>query len=368
MCVIHASAAVLTIGDLTGENVTGLITSAGTSPGIPSVTQVDGGITDPFAEINKKVGPDDASALKSLIRNTIYAFSYDPTAGAWYARNAEKQIVFSCSKNGTAEFSNTMASFRLSLSGIGRENSIEPVPDGKISMDGRQLNITRPTFTEWYRNTDTGVEQGLDLNNRPEGAGPVQIRFAISGNGTFAPGTGQALTVTDAAGNALFSYTGLHATDAAGLDIPVSLATDGRMLLWIVDDRNATYPVTIDPVIVPASTAKGKFTGVGGDFFGYSVAMSQDGSQCLIGAPDNSSAGAAYLFVEPTGGWTGTTSTSDATAMFTGGAGGNQFGTSVAMSEDGSRVIIGANYNDTAGVQAGAAYLFAEPTGGWAGT
>jgi PGF-pre-PGF domain-containing protein len=85
----------------------------------------------------------------------------------------------------------------------------------------------------------------------------------------------------------------------------------------------------------------------------------------MVGAAFNdtggSQVGAAYLFVEPTGGWSGTTSASAADATFTGGARADDFGLPVALSSDGSRVLVGAYHNGIAGVDAGAAYLYKPP-------
>jgi PGF-pre-PGF domain-containing protein len=133
------------------------------------------------------------------------------------------------------------------------------------------------------------------------------------------------------------------------------------------------YPVTIDPVVASATTAAATFTGAAADdYFSISVALSSDGSRALVGAVYNDAAGlnagAAYLFAEPSGGWAGTTPATGATATFTGAAADDEFGYSVALSSDGSRALVGAYGNSAADSAAGAAYLFAEPSGGWAGT
>jgi PKD repeat protein len=335
---------------------------------------VPGTATDPFAVIDGNLAPGEAAALRLLIQNTLHAFSYNEETGAWYARNAENRITFVYTKNGTAEFSSPAGSFGLSPVGIGREGAVfAPAGPGVAASEGRQLNITRQGYTEWYRNHDDGVEQGVTVIARPAGTGPLLVRFTISGTSTFSPGSGPALMVTDSVGSPLFTYTGLHAFSADGRELPASLATDGTTLSWIVDDTGAVYPVTIDPVVASASTAAATFTGAAaGDFFGYSVALSSDGSRALVGAYGNdavgSYAGAAYLFAEPVGGWAGTTPATAAAARFTGAADYDQFGDSVALSSDGSRALVGAHWNDTAGANAGAAYLFSEPAGGWAGT
>ncbi|GAB6285430.1 MAG: hypothetical protein STSR0009_16310 [Methanoregula sp.] len=332
-----------------------------------------GGNRDPYAIIDEKLAPAEATGLKSLIHNTLHAFSYDDATGTWSARNEANRITFTYTPDGTATFSQDQNTFGLTLLGIGRDGTISPAKMGVTNASGRQLNVTRQEFTEWYRNNDEGIEQGITIMNRPAGSSRLKIGFWLTGNNTVSVENATTLTLVDATGAPLFTYTGLHAFDSEGRTLPATLTTDGTMLTWVVDDTGAVYPVTIDPVVVSASKATAQFTGgAQSDYFGNSVSLSADGTRALIGACYNDTAGtdagAAYIFEKPAGGWSGTTTASAATARFTGGNNSDWFGWSVALSSDGTRALVGAYYNDTAGSNAGAAYLFKEPAGGWSGT
>jgi hypothetical protein len=94
------------------------------------------------------------------------------------------------------------------------------------------------------------------------------------------------------------------------------------------------------------------------DTFGYSVSL--DGDSLVAGAPSNQQNGAAYIFVEPSGGWKDATQTAKFTASD--GANGDDLGYSVSISGD--TVVAGAPapYQDQ---KVGAAYVFVEPSGGW---
>jgi PGF-pre-PGF domain-containing protein len=329
-----------------------------------------GTAADPFSVIDTELPPAEASALKARIQETLHAFSYDETTGSWYAHNAANQITFSyTTENGTATFSGpgTGPALSLTLAGLGRDETYTPARRGVATASGRELNITRPGYTEWYRNNDDGVEQGMTISSRPPGTGPLQVLFGLAGNATRSGTDGMTLTISGTPGESPLTYTGLHAVSADGTELPVSLTTDGTSLTWVVDDTNAVYPVTIDPVI-SASAADAQFTGgANSDGLGYSVALSSDGTTALVGAAYNDTAGtdagAAYIF-EKGGGWT-SRSASAADAQFTGGAGSDSFGWSVALSSDGSTALVGAVGNDTAGSGAGAAYIFVKPGGGW---
>ena len=108
-----------------------------------------------------------------------------------------------------------------------------------------------------------------------------------------------------------------------------------------------------------------------GALVGYSVALSYYGTSALVGAPgtsvgSNSSVGAAYLYVRPSGGWSGTPSASQSFYDPNVRANGN-LGASVAITPDGSEVLIGdpGTHSGVPGV--GAAYLFTQSSGTWSG-
>jgi len=107
--------------------------------------------------------------------------------------------------------------------------------------------------------------------------------------------------------------------------------------------------------------------GATSDNLGFVVAMT--GSTVVAGAPNEtiggkSGAGAAYVFTEPPDGWSGAVLSA---AKFVASDPGTNFsfGSAVAIDPTGSPAVVGAGLaTETAG-QAGAAYVFSEPAGGW---
>jgi hypothetical protein len=101
------------------------------------------------------------------------------------------------------------------------------------------------------------------------------------------------------------------------------------------------------------------------DGFGWSVALSGDGTTALIGAPyhadgQNQDLGAAYVFHNTGGHWSQlTTLRAKDSAAYDG------FGWSVAFARDGHTLIVGSPAHKVGAVKgAGAAYLFHSATGG----
>ncbi len=117
--------------------------------------------------------------------------------------------------------------------------------------------------------------------------------------------------------------------------------------------------------IVPAGFAAG-------DEFGHSVAVDDSTGTIVAGArQDDSNKGSAYVFTEPTGGWSGWGTLTDpaeanltATLTASNAAVNDYFGHSVAV--DGDTVLIGASGKDSG---KGAVYVFTKPEtdGGWTG-
>jgi hypothetical protein len=92
--------------------------------------------------------------------------------------------------------------------------------------------------------------------------------------------------------------------------------------------------------------------GTANDFFGLSVALSDDGHTALIGVPvKNGNKGAAYVFTYDHNAWT-----QQQELVALDGATYDSFGVSVALSNDGHVALIGAFGKN---ICAGAAYVFA---------
>ena len=104
--------------------------------------------------------------------------------------------------------------------------------------------------------------------------------------------------------------------------------------------------------------------------FGISVAVDGDTNTVVVGAPGDDGAGAdsgsVYVFVKPTGGWGTSTETAKLTASD--GAALDNFGYSVAV--DGDTVLVGAYQDDEENdlADSGSAYIFVKPVGGWVAT
>jgi hypothetical protein len=99
------------------------------------------------------------------------------------------------------------------------------------------------------------------------------------------------------------------------------------------------------------------------DWSGRSVSLSSDGSRVAIGAHFNdgngNNAGHVRIYEYSAGSWT------QLGVDIDGEAAGDNSGYSVSLSSDGSRVAIGARYNDGNGTDAGHVRIYEYSAGSW---
>jgi len=107
------------------------------------------------------------------------------------------------------------------------------------------------------------------------------------------------------------------------------------------------------------------------DWLGWSVAVSKDGNTVAVGAvgwcPTQNfgcGQGAIFVFVKPSGSWADMTETARLTASD--GQPGEYLGESIAISDDGSTIVAGAPFWPADDTFRGATYVFLKPADGWA--
>ena len=141
-------------------------------------------------------------------------------------------------------------------------------------------------------------------------------------------------------------------------------ASDGVNILPAVSSFTLTFSVdwssSTQQAMIKASDA---FTG---DYFGYSVSLSNDGNTAIVGAiyedlgSANSNAGSAYIFTR-----SGSTWSQEAKIEASDAQADDSFGYSVSLSNDGNTAIVGAYLEDTGGTGVGAAYIFTRSGTTW---
>jgi len=202
--------------------------------------------------------------------------------------------------------------------------------------------------TEWYLNGPLGIEQGVVLDRAPAGSTDAALALEVEVAGDLEPvesvdGTWVSLQAAD--GTPVLRYADLFAHDAAGERLATWMKVEGETIALYVDDRTATYPVTVDPLVF-VETKKLTASDAGDlDLFGWSVALS--GDTAIVGARGEL---AAYVLERDLGGIDNWGERKKLTA-----SDGGSLGVSVAL--EGDTAIVGAPFT-------GAAYVFERNLGG----
>ena len=241
---------------------------------------------------------------------------------------------------------------RMKLIGYGYGAQILPASAARLTAAGNRIEIhhqfptpdSQPPIVEWYVNTAAGLEHGFDLPAPPgvkTGQEPLRVALALEGElRAEAVEGGQALEFKDDAGQRLLRYDHLVVRDGGGRELEARMAVrmeGGEGEVWLeVDDRDALWPVTIDPTFTQQQKLEASDAAAGDDF-GFSVAIS--GETVVVGAPVDDGAagidqGSAYVFVRSGGVW------SQQQKLEASDAAADDHSASVAIS--GETVVVGA--------------------------
>lgn len=295
----------------------------------------------------------------------------------------------------------------LELVSIGRGDSVRTLhrPTCVDAVGGRVEYEWDDALSEWFINDPRGLEHGFTLRRPPvdhstprrspmdrpalsrsskdhtasTGAAESELlRLTLAVRGDLRPSAspdGRNVAFVNAAGIAVVNYNGLTVLDANGVALPARFETTPTGLRLRVDDREARYPLTIDPVAQQAYI-KASNTDAD-DSFGYSVAVSGDtivvgawledspatgvnGNQFSNSCPES---GAAYVFVRSNGIWAQQAYLKPSVTRHF-----QNFGYDVAIADD--TIVVGSpeessgatgvngNQSDTSAPAAGAAYVF----------
>ena len=260
----------------------------------------------------------------------------------------------------------------MTLTGYGYGERLTAVGPGQVTANGNRVEIhhqsairnPQSAIVEWYINQAEGLEQGFSVPAPPPAAANgerLQLRLALSGDlRAEIAEEGRAIMLSNAAGERVLRYGGLSAYDATGRELAARMQLQEREVRLEVDDREAVYPLVIDPTFTQqAHIVAGD--AASGDRFGYAVAIS--GETAIVGAYADdvsfSDQGSAYIFVR-----SGTTWTQQQKLVASDGMDSDNFGIAVAIS--GETAIVGAYLDDEgANTDQGSAYIFVRNSGTW---
>lgn len=317
---------------------------------------------------------DWLNSAGDFIRKDAYYFKA-VSSSSFACANQAQQVVYTIGSRGycaaSVDMPGNTSSWRSSFEVlyIGRGNDLFGAvskPVNKINKD--YLLQDHGLFSMEYLNKEEGLRQNFIIRSKPGDKGDLQIKIALKNSGLSAKlVNNQALQLVDAGGSVKLQYDQLKVWDSYHhiLNAHMELANENTLTI-VVNDENAQYPITVDPLNHAnewAGTATGIVPALVGSLsvdalYGYTVAnvgdINGDGyDDIAIGAPglvniisgsgNLASVGAVFVYY---GGQNGLSTTPDAKLQPSTAVAGALFGFSIAggdINNDGRNdIIVGA--------------------------
>ncbi|MBN2054518.1 FG-GAP repeat protein, partial [bacterium] len=335
--------------------------------------------------VSSRVAPavetDWLDAVQESIRASEYNLTYYPevTIGsigaAYYAPNRAHGIRAYFTTDGlvlTPRAENEAAWLcTMRFDGYGRDalKNVPPLKEQRVTAN--RIEYQRTGMSEWYLNDERGIEQGFTLMHRPDGPADSPLWVALKISGDLAPRqAGAIVELVDTQERVLLKYGVLRVVDAAGRDVPGEIQCRNGGVRLIIRDREAIYPLMIDPVITQEQMSELWHYDGNQNYenLGFSIAnagdINNDGYEdMIVGAPYfdycSSNVGRAMVFL---GSSTGPASSPVWTHYGNQYSTNLQFGYSVAGAGDVNSdsyddIVVGAP-GTGCGVPGGAAFLY----------
>ncbi len=333
----------------------------------------------------KGVAPNDWAQIRAEYeRHRQAAF---PVAGGAHQARSYGQQWLTRFDGRRFEVTPDAATWRwgLELASYGFPGQLRQVTKAQAKADVEKFAYQwDAVMQEWFVNGRGGLEHGFTLGSRPGGTEGRGLELHLKVVGTLTPQIskdGRDVAFVDAEGQSRVHYDGLKVTDAQGQPQVARFQPEANGLLLTVDEQNAVYPLTIDPLAYTQQAYLKASNSGAFDRFGSSVGIS--GDTIVVGASSedstvngdgsNSSAtgvGAAYVFVR-----SGTAWSEQAYLKASNFEPGDLFGWSVGICGD--TIVIGAtgessnattvngDGSNNSAPAAGAAYVFVRSGTAW---
>ena len=246
--------------------------------------------TSVIAEIKEVVRFND---VMRQIEAMEYDIRLDEATGNHKSANRSQNLRFTYFTDGfhveTRSFSDMTFSpweARFSIKGVHRETyAVSPQSLRPPTVNGHQMSFDYSGLRIEYINNTNGMRQNFYLDSKPSGRGHLQIEFETSLRGvtyTIPEQHNEVVLIDHLSGIPTMHYGDLRVWDSKGRMLDARFDSTARGFSLVVDDTDAVYPITVDPLSYTSAYGFQDPTQSGAKF-GFSVAFNYNAA--IIGAP-----------------------------------------------------------------------------------
>ena len=212
-------------------------------------------------------------------QSDYHAISRD---SAWTAVNRAHDLQVDLNDEGVILRASTLE-WKLGLRAWGYGERLIAAASVRPIAQANRIEYVRHDLIEWYVNGPLGLQQGFTLLAPPGERAGEFLALYLALPDQWMPqleSSRTRLTLIAPDGSAQLAYSGLIAFDADNKSLPAWLEIKDSRLVVRVDDRQARYPITVDPFVQQAKLAASDKAS--GDKLGVYVATS--GDTVVVGA------------------------------------------------------------------------------------
>ncbi len=260
---------------------------------------------------------------------------------------------------------------RMRLVAYGYDGHLRPVPplmersatESRVEYRYGSPITDTVILREWYVKEPRGLEQGFTLATAPprddrlasatKGRAPRYLMLELATGGDWKPevaADGRSLLFKNRNGASVLRYGKLYSFDATGRALPSTMTVQNASVILAVDDRGASYPVTVDPLFQEEATLTPSQNTDQDQYFGFATAIAD--TTVIVGAPrfdsGDGTRGRAHVCNLDSGRWLCATMLSQPSS--------SAFGRPLAI--DGERLAIGDTVSQSV-------HVYHRTAGGW---
>jgi len=208
----------------------------------------------------------------AAIEASEYNVRFHDEKGVYTSPNRAQNLRFNYSKDGFSMQPRVEGSkWNLSMN-LNGKGSLKPSTHPTFESKGSELMVHHNGFSVQYVNNKEGMRQNFIVHQDPSVDNNLSVHMNVAGTVTASQPGLSGIEFLNEKNEIVASYKDLKVWDATGKALKAEMKLEGTEVILAVNDINAVYPVTIDPI-----SCSPNWTGVGfnreNDRYGYSTAV-----------------------------------------------------------------------------------------------